>query len=52
MADIISEISAKRLIEGGAAILQIDRRSHHIEKAGNSLRIPFVKNILRVLVPS
>lgn len=49
---MIKEISAKRLMDGGAAMLQIDSRSHHIEKAGKSLRIPLVKNILRVFVLS
>ena len=52
MDAVIKEISAKRLIEGGAAMLQMDNRSHHIEKAGKSLRIPLVKNILRVDVLS
>lgn len=50
--DIMSEISLKRLIEGGAAILQIDNKNQHKEKAGKRLKIPLVKNILRVEVPS
>lgn len=46
------QISPNRLIDGGAAMLEIDRRSHHIEIAGNRDRIPLVKNILRELVAS
>ena len=49
---MIREISANRLMEGGAAMLQIERRSHHIENAGKILIIPLVRNILRVFVPS
>lgn len=52
MLDMIREISPNKLIDGGAAMLQIDKRNHHIEKAGKRLKIPLVKNILRVEVPS
>lgn len=45
--EVISMISPIRLIEGGAAILQADRRNHHIAIVGNSIRIPLVMYILR-----
>lgn len=51
-AEVISAISPKRLIEGGAAILQMERINHQKEIAGKIQRIPFVKYILRVWVDS
>jgi hypothetical protein len=44
----ISAISPNRLIEGGAAMLQIDKINHQNEIAGNMHRIPLVRYILRV----
>lgn len=51
-ADVIKEISPNRLIEGGAAMLQIERINHQNEIEGNIHRIPFVRNMLRVWVDS
>lgn len=48
MEEVINAISPNRLIEGGAAILQIDKINHQNEIAGNIHRIPLVKYILRV----
>lgn len=40
--DLINTISPNKLIEGGAAILQIESINHQKEIAGNTHRIPFV----------
>lgn len=51
-AEVINAISPNRLIEGGAAILQIERINHQKEIAGKRHRSPLVKYILRVWVDS
>jgi len=53
--DIIEEIniiSLNKLIDGGAAILQIVNKNHHIDKIGHIVNKPLVRNILRVWVIS
>lgn len=50
--EVINAISPNKLMEGGAAILQIERINHQKEIAGNIHRIPLVKYILRVWVDS
>ena len=50
--EVINAISPNRLMEGGAAILQIDKINHQKEIEGNKHRIPLVKYILRVWVDS
>lgn len=48
----MTEISANKLIDGGAAMLIADKIIHHNEIAGNRDRIPLVINKLRVCVAS
>ena len=40
------------MIDGGAAMFHAVNINHHIVKIGNVVIMPFVKNILRVLVIS
>jgi hypothetical protein len=49
---VISMISLKRLIEGGAAMLAAVNKNHHIVIIGLIVINPLVKNILRVWVIS
>jgi len=49
---VISIISLRRLIEGGAAIFAAVNRNHHIDIIGVSAINPLVRNILRVCVIS
>lgn len=49
---LISMISLKRLMDGGAAILAAVKINHHIDIVGPTDINPFVRNILRVLVIS
>jgi hypothetical protein len=48
IVEVISIISLRRLIVGGAAILIAENMNHHIDIDGIILIIPFIKNILRV----
>lgn len=41
-------ISARRLIEGGAAILAAHIRNHNIDMEGNRILIPLLRRRLRV----
>lgn len=45
---VISEISLRRLIEGGAAIFTDENINHHIDMVGRNDSIPFIKKRLRV----
>ena len=47
-----SRISARRLIDGGPAIFATVAINHHIDMFGRTVRNPFVRNRLRVLVVS
>jgi hypothetical protein len=51
-AAVISIISLRRLIDGGAAILAAVKINHHIVIIGLMVINPFVRNILRVWVTS
>lgn len=46
--DVSNMISLSRLIEGGAAMFHAENKNHHIDRLGTIIKIPFVKNILRV----
>jgi hypothetical protein len=48
IVEVISIISLRRLIVGGAAMLIAENMNHHIDIDGIILIIPFIKNILRV----
>jgi hypothetical protein len=48
----IKRISLRRLIDGGAAILALTRRNHHIDMIGRLIKIPFVRLMFRVWVCS
>lgn len=50
--EVIKQISANKLIEGGAAILQALKTNHQNVRDGKILMIPLVKNNLRVFVLS
>lgn len=50
--EVISIISLKRLIEGGAAMLVAERINHHIAIRGKMFNRPFVMKSLRVEVAS
>lgn len=50
--EVISAISLRRLIDGGAAILAAVNKNHHIDIIGLIVINPLVKNILRVWVIS
>lgn len=52
ITEVINIISLKRLIDGGAAILQAENKNHHMDIIGVTLINPLVRNILRVLVIS
>lgn len=52
MAEMRRLISAKRLMEGGLAILKIDIKNHQREILGNKHNRPLVRKILRVEVAS
>lgn len=49
---VISKISLSRLIDGGAAILALTSKNHHIDMIGSVTRSPLVRLILRVWVCS
>lgn len=49
---MINRISLNRLIEGGAAILALTNKNHHIDRIGKLIRMPRVKLMLRVCVCS
>lgn len=52
ITEVISMISLRRLIDGGAAMLQAENKNHHMDIIGVTLINPLVRNILRVLVIS
>ena len=49
---VMSITSARRFIEGGAAILHLESRNHHIIRAGKREPIPWMSESLRVLTAS
>lgn len=49
---VISMISLRRLMDGGAAILIAQKINHHIDIIGDTIYIPFIRNSLRVCVNS
>lgn len=49
---MISIISLKRLIEGGAAILALSIKNHSIDRVGVTVNNPLVSMILRVCLIS
>ena len=46
--EMIKAISPNKLIDGGAAILVMEKRNHHKVKEGANLKIPLIRKILRV----
>ncbi len=44
----ISKISLRRLIDGGAAILEAANKNHHNDMIGTADIIPLVRKMLRV----
>jgi len=46
--DVINIISLNKLIDGGAAIFQMENINHHSAKTGENVNKPLVKYILRV----